>query len=242
MSCPTRSARSIGVMSSLPLDGDPRSDDDDAGTRPGGQPYASSVLLRQTNTVKTVADRRPGDRSRHPGAAGGRGAEPVARDAVCDRPVRHARRQADGDGRSVERGAGGDALARPGCRRPTPTSDLKTLFDAWGIEFDPTQGGRRPDRRLARAGRRRRPGAGGELCRLVQYPRRDQPRRSGDRRSAAGDGGLVGVSGEGAERVDRLHPVADQQRPQRRDPGATRSRCRTRPRCWPVSSRRAARG
>ena len=35
---------------------------------------------------------------------------------------------------------------------PTDTSsDLKKLFDAWGIEFDPHQGGRRSDRRLARA-------------------------------------------------------------------------------------------
>ena len=54
---------------------------------------------------------RSGDRSGYPGPAGGRGSEFVPRDAVCDRPVRYARWQADGDGRSVERGDGGDALA-----------------------------------------------------------------------------------------------------------------------------------
>ena len=47
-------------------------DDDEPAARAGGQPYASSVLLRQTNTVKTVPTRRAGDRPRHPGAAGGR--------------------------------------------------------------------------------------------------------------------------------------------------------------------------
>ncbi|WP_174254893.1 GldG family protein, partial [Acidisphaera sp. S103] len=44
----------VGVMSSLPLDGDPRQMMMTQGRGPGGQPYASSVLLRQTNTVKTV--------------------------------------------------------------------------------------------------------------------------------------------------------------------------------------------
>src|SRR5580692_4686114 len=42
----------VGVMSSLPLDGDPRQMMMTQGRGPGGQPYAASVLLRQTNTVK----------------------------------------------------------------------------------------------------------------------------------------------------------------------------------------------
>src|ERR1700743_1194362 len=42
----------VGIMSSLPLDGDPRAGMMMRGE--GGQPYASAVLLRQTNTVKTV--------------------------------------------------------------------------------------------------------------------------------------------------------------------------------------------
>ena len=54
----------VGVMSSLPLDGDPRTMMMSQGRGPGGQPYASSVLLRQTNTVKNGCDGCPGDRSR----------------------------------------------------------------------------------------------------------------------------------------------------------------------------------
>src|ERR1700760_1129014 len=42
----------VGVMSSLPLDGDPRAMM--MGQSAGGQPWASSVLLRQANTIKTV--------------------------------------------------------------------------------------------------------------------------------------------------------------------------------------------
>ena len=98
---------------------------------------------------------------------------------------------------------------------PTDTSsNLKKLFDAWGIEFDPTKVvGDLTGAWRVRAGSGE-PNAGGELCRLVQHPRRHQSRRSGDRRSAAGDGRLVGLSGEGAQGVDRVHPAADQQRSQ----------------------------
>ena len=47
----------VGVMSSLPLDGDPRAMMMAMRGQPaaGGQPYASTMLLRQTNQVKTVA-------------------------------------------------------------------------------------------------------------------------------------------------------------------------------------------
>src|ERR1700722_16100195 len=44
----------IGVMTSLPIDGDPRAMMMGGGRGPGSQPYASSILLRQTNTVKSV--------------------------------------------------------------------------------------------------------------------------------------------------------------------------------------------
>ncbi len=44
----------IGIMSSLPIDGDPRAMMMGGGQGPNGQPYAVSVLLRQTNTVKPV--------------------------------------------------------------------------------------------------------------------------------------------------------------------------------------------
>ena len=98
--------------------------------------------------------RRAGDRSRHPGAAGGRGAEPVGCHAVCDRPVRHARRPADGDGRSVERGDGRDAVADRHAadrHRLQPEEAVRRL----GHRVRSDQGGRRPDRRLAGAGQRR---------------------------------------------------------------------------------------
>ena len=52
LSNPKRSV--IGIMSSLPLDGDPRMMMMSRG-QSGGQPYASIALLRQTNQVKTVA-------------------------------------------------------------------------------------------------------------------------------------------------------------------------------------------
>src|SRR6185312_15212828 len=50
LSRPTRPV--VGVMTSLPLDGDPRLMMSRG--QSGGQPYATSLLLRQTNTVKTV--------------------------------------------------------------------------------------------------------------------------------------------------------------------------------------------
>ena len=72
----------------------------------GGQPYASTMR---------AAD-QPGEAMRDTDAQVidpdiqvlfARGAEAVRRDAVCDRPVRDARRTADGgDGRSMERGDG----------------------------------------------------------------------------------------------------------------------------------------
>ena len=54
-------------------------DDDDAGAAGRRSPMPRPMLLRQTNTVQDRADRRAGDRPRHPGAAGRRGAEPLAR-------------------------------------------------------------------------------------------------------------------------------------------------------------------
>ena len=132
----------VGVMSSLPLDGDPRAMMMSAGTRAGRPALCVVGAAAADQHGEDRADRRAGDRSRHPGAAGGRGAEPVAGDAVCDRPVRHARRQADGDGRSVERGAGGDALAdrhaadrhpfRPedSCSTPGASSSIRPRWSA----------------------------------------------------------------------------------------------------------------
>ena len=109
------------------------------------------------------------------------------------------------------------ASPSPAGMPPTDTgSNLKKLFDAWGIVFDPTKVvGDLTGAWRVRASRG--PCAGGELCRLVQHPRRHQPRRSGDRGPAAGDGRLVRFAQQGAERADRVHAAADQQRALGRD-------------------------
>ena len=208
LSNPKRTA--VGVMSSLPIDGDPRTMMMTGGRGPGGQPYASSVLLRQTNQVKTV----PLD------------AQVIDPD-IQVLLVAEARDLSDATLYAIDqfvmRGGKLMVMVDPWCETlaatPSPTgmpptdtsSDLKKLFDAWGIVYDPNPGDRRPDRCVARSGGRRRQHAGGELRRLVQHPRRHQSRRSGDRRSDPGHRRLAGCIGESAECDDRVHAVAFQQ-------------------------------
>jgi ABC-type uncharacterized transport system involved in gliding motility auxiliary subunit len=128
----------IGVMSSLPLDGDPRSMMMTQGRGPGGQPYASSILLRQTNTVETV----PTDAQMIDPAiqvllvASAQNLSPATLYAIDQFVMRGGKLMAMVDPWS-------EALAAT----PSPTgappqdthSDLKKLFDAWGIEFDPSK-------------------------------------------------------------------------------------------------------
>jgi ABC-type uncharacterized transport system involved in gliding motility auxiliary subunit len=128
----------IGVMSSLPLDGDPRAMMMTQGRGPGGQPYASSVLLRQTNTVKTVPlDAQAIDPDIQVLlVAEARDLLPATLYAIDQFVMRGGKLMAMVDPWS-------EALAAT----PSPTgmppgdthADLKTLFDAWGIAFDPTQ-------------------------------------------------------------------------------------------------------
>ena len=122
----------VGAMSSLPLEGDRRAMMMSRGQGPAGQPYASAVLLRQTNTVKTV---------------------PV--DAQVIDPdiqvllVAQAQNLSDATLYAIDqfvmRGGRLMAMVDPWSESPTgmPTtdahSDLKKLFDAWGIAFDTTQ-------------------------------------------------------------------------------------------------------
>jgi ABC-type uncharacterized transport system involved in gliding motility auxiliary subunit len=128
----------IGVMSSLPLDGDPRQMMMNQGRGPGGQPYAVSVLLRQTNTVKTV----PTD------------AQVIDPDikVLLVAEVEHlSPATLYAIDQFVMRGGKLMAMVDPWSEAvaamPSPTgvppddthSDLKKLFDAWGIEFDPTK-------------------------------------------------------------------------------------------------------
>jgi len=128
----------IGVMSSLPLEGDPRTMMMTQGQGPGGQPYASSVLLRQTNTVKTVAtDAQVIDpdiqvllvaQAQH--------LSPATLYAIDQFVMRGGKLMAMVDPWSEAMAASPSPTGMP----PQDThSDLKTLFDAWGIAFDPTQ-------------------------------------------------------------------------------------------------------
>jgi ABC-type uncharacterized transport system involved in gliding motility auxiliary subunit len=128
----------VGVMSSLPLDGDPRMMMMNRGQGPGGQPYASTMLLRQTNQVKTV----PTD------------AQVIDPD-IQVLLVAEAQNLSDDTLYAIDQFVmrGGrlmvmvdpwsEAMAttpNPGGMPATDThADLKKLFDAWGIEFDPTK-------------------------------------------------------------------------------------------------------
>jgi ABC-type uncharacterized transport system involved in gliding motility auxiliary subunit len=128
----------IGVMSSLPLDGDPGAMMMTRGQGPGGQPYASSVLLRQTNTVKNVAtDVQVIDPDIQVLlVAEARNLSPATLYAIDQFVMRGGKLMAMVDPWS-------EALAAT----PSPTgmppgdthADLKTLFDAWGIQFNPTE-------------------------------------------------------------------------------------------------------
>jgi ABC-type uncharacterized transport system involved in gliding motility auxiliary subunit len=126
----------VGVMSSLPLDGDPRAMM--MGQSSGGQPYASSVLLRQTNTVKTVAtDAQMIDPDIQVLlVAEAQNLSPATLYAIDQFVMRGGKLMAMVDPWSEAMAATPSQTGMP----PTDThSDLKALFDAWGIQFDPTQ-------------------------------------------------------------------------------------------------------
>ncbi|HYZ24867.1 MAG TPA: Gldg family protein [Rhodopila sp.] len=128
----------IGVMSSLPLEGDPRTMMMTHGRGPGGQPYASAILLRQSNTVKTVpTDAQVIDPDIQVLlVAEAQNLSPATLYAIDQFVMRGGKLMAMVDPWS-------EAMAN----QPSPTgipptdthSDLKKLFDAWGIEFDPTK-------------------------------------------------------------------------------------------------------
>jgi hypothetical protein len=127
----------VGVLTSLPLDGDPRAMMMSQG-RSGGQPWASSVLLRQTNTVRTVAtDAQVIDPDIQVLlVAGAQRLSDATLYAIDQFVMRGGRLMAMVDPWS-------EALAA----QPSPTgmptddahADLAKLFDAWGIVFDPSQ-------------------------------------------------------------------------------------------------------
>jgi ABC-type uncharacterized transport system involved in gliding motility auxiliary subunit len=127
----------VGVMSSLPLDGDPRMMMMMRG-QGGGQPYAVMTLLRQTNQVRMV---------------------PTTATAI-DPDIKvllvaQAQHLSDATQYAIDQFVmrGGalmvmvDPYSEAEAATPDPTgeppsevsSDLKRLFDAWGIGFDPNQ-------------------------------------------------------------------------------------------------------
>jgi ABC-type uncharacterized transport system involved in gliding motility auxiliary subunit len=127
----------VGVMSSLPLAGNPQEMMMSRG-RGGGQPYASLVLLRQTNDVKMVpTDAQVIDPDIQVLlVAEAQHLSPATEYAIDQFVMRGGKLMAMVDPWS-------EAMAST----PSPTgmppddthSDLKKLFDAWGIEFDPNK-------------------------------------------------------------------------------------------------------
>ena len=130
----------IGLMTPLPMEGDPRAmmmARQQGGN--AGQPFASDVLLRQTNTVKIV----PTD------------AQVIDADIqvllVAQPPTNMTEATLYAIDQFVMRGGRLMAMVDPwseiAAAAPSPTgmptedahSDLKKLFDAWGIKYDPTQ-------------------------------------------------------------------------------------------------------
>ena len=128
----------VGVMSSLPLDGDPRAMMMSQGRGPGGQPYASSLLLRQTNQIKTIPlDAQTIDPEIQVllVASARELSEPTLY-AIDQFVMRGGKLMAMVDPWSEAMAATPSPTGMP----PTDTSsDLKKLFDAWGVAFDSAQ-------------------------------------------------------------------------------------------------------
>jgi ABC-type uncharacterized transport system involved in gliding motility auxiliary subunit len=124
----------VGVMSSLPLDGDPRAMMMMRGQE-GGQPYAVMTLLRQTNQVRTV----PTDTvAIDPDikvllVAQAQHLSDATQYAIDQFVMRGGALMVMVDPRSEAEAAQPDPSGMP----PADTaSSLPKLFDAWGIGFD----------------------------------------------------------------------------------------------------------
>jgi ABC-type uncharacterized transport system involved in gliding motility auxiliary subunit len=127
----------VGVMSSLPLDGDPRTMMMMRG-QGGGQPYAVMTILRQTNQIRMV----PTDTT---------AIDPDIKVLL----VAQAQHLSDATQYAIDQFVmrGGalmvmvDPYSEAEAATPDPTgmppantsSNLKRLFDAWGIGFDPAE-------------------------------------------------------------------------------------------------------
>jgi ABC-type uncharacterized transport system involved in gliding motility auxiliary subunit len=127
----------VGVMSSLPLDGDPRMMMMMRG-QGGGQPYAVMTLLRQTNQVRMV----PTDAAvidpdiKVLLVAQAQHLSEATQYAIDQFVMRGGALMVMVDPYSEAEAATPNASGMP----PSDTaSDLRRLFDAWGIGFDPTE-------------------------------------------------------------------------------------------------------
>jgi len=127
----------VGVMSSLPLDGNPQLMMMTQG-RSEGQPYASIEMLRQTNVVKTVpVDAQVIDPDIQVLLVAQAEHLPVTTQYAIDQFVmRGGRLMVMVDPWSEAMAA----QAKPGGMPVMDAqSDLTNLFKAWGIEFDPSE-------------------------------------------------------------------------------------------------------
>ncbi len=128
----------VGVMSSLPVDGDPRMMMMAMRGQQvqGGQPYASIMQLRQTNQVKTVStDAQVIDPDIQVLlVAEAQNLSEATQYAIDQFVMRGGRLMVMVDPWSEAMASSPTAGGAP----PTDaSSNLKKLFDAWGIQFDP---------------------------------------------------------------------------------------------------------
>ncbi len=125
----------IGVMSSLPLQGDPRMM---MMGRGGGGPWVSMLELEQSFTVRSVPlDAQVIDKDIQVLlVAEAQHLTPAAMYAIDQFVMRGGRLMAMVDPHSEAEAAQPDPSGMP---RQDTGSDLAQLFDAWGIEFDPKQ-------------------------------------------------------------------------------------------------------
>lgn len=126
----------VGVMSSLPLDGNPQAMMMSQGT--SGQPYTVMGVLRQTNTVKMVpTDAQVIDPDiKVLLVAEAQNLSPQTLYAIDQFVMRGGKLMAMVDPWSE---AMASTPSQGGAPPEDTHSDLKKLFDAWGVEFDPDQ-------------------------------------------------------------------------------------------------------
>ena len=136
LSSPTRPV--MGALSSLPLDGDPRMMMMMRNTPGAGAPWVSMLQLRQSFTVKNV---QPDVQVIDPEiqvllVAHAQNLSDNALYAIDQFVMRGGRLMAMVDPHSEGQASAPSQTGQP----PTNTaSDLKKLFDAWGIDYDPKQ-------------------------------------------------------------------------------------------------------